>query len=98
MSREAAGLIGAAGGKLWVWAAHPRMCCSGAPAWMHAATAPPSGLSGFTAVGAESLPAEVTIYFRAAAGQCPDVLEIAIEGRRRPKLAAYWDGCLMAMV
>ena len=27
----------------------------------------------------------------------PEVLEIAIEGRRRPKVAAYWDGCLMAM-
>ena len=98
MSTEAAALISADGGKLWVWAAYPRMCCAGAPAWMHAATTPPAGLAGFTAVGAETLPAGVTMYFRATAGQCPDVLEIAIEGRRRPKVAAYWDGCLMAMV
>jgi hypothetical protein len=34
---------------------------------------------------------------RLAGGQRPDVLEIAIEGKRRPKVAAYWDGCLMAM-
>ena len=26
------------------------------------------------------------------------LLEIGLRGRRRPKVAAYWDGCLMAMV
>jgi len=36
------------GGRLWVWAAHPRLCCSGSPAWMHAATDPPERLSGFS--------------------------------------------------
>jgi hypothetical protein len=98
MSSAAAAAISASGGELWVWAAHPRMCCSGAPAWMHAATAPPPALSGFAPVDAATLPAGVAVYFRATAGLCPDVLEIAIEGRRRPKVAAYWDGCLMAMI
>jgi hypothetical protein len=26
------------------------------------------------------------------------VLEIGLHGRRRPRVEAYWDGCLMAMV
>lgn len=97
VSSEAAELVAANGGQLWVWAARPRMCCYGAPAWMHAATAPPAGLAGFTEVPATALPPGLTVYFRALGGMRPEVLEIAIEGRRRPKVAAYWDGCLMAM-
>jgi hypothetical protein len=27
----------------------------------------------------------------------PWVLEIGMRGRRKPKVQAYWDGCLMAM-
>jgi hypothetical protein len=94
MSSDAASLVQASGGQLWVWAAHPRMCCSGAPAWMHAATEPPAGLSGFSQVPAE----EVQIWFRGVGGRQPDVLEIGLRGTRRPRVEAYWDGCLMAMV
>jgi hypothetical protein len=97
VSSEAAELVATNGGQLWVWAARPRMCCYGAPAWMHAATTPPAGLSDFAPVPAAALPPGLTVYFRALGGMRPDVLEIAIEGRRRPKVAAYWDGCLMAM-
>ena len=97
ISGEAAAAIRADGGRLWVWAARPRLCCSGAPAWMHAATTQPAGVFGFTAV---ELPyaADLHVYFRPAAGRYPDVLEIGLTGRRRPHVAAYWDGCLMAMV
>jgi hypothetical protein len=98
VSPEAAEFALANGGRLWVWAAYPRRCCSGSPAWMHAATAAPDGVTGFTQLPAESAPDGVIVYFRGAGGQRPDVLEIAIEGKRRPKVAAYWDGCLMAMV
>jgi hypothetical protein len=95
LSADAAGFIAAAGGELWVWAARPRLCCSGAPAWMHAATSAPAGLTGFTAVGSQ---AGLRLHFRPSGGVCPDVLEIGLAGRRRPRVAAYWDGCLMAMV
>ena len=27
----------------------------------------------------------------------PDVLEIGLRGRRRPRVEAYWDGCLFAL-
>jgi hypothetical protein len=93
VSEAAAGFISQHGGQLWVWAAHSRMCCSGSPAWMHAATEPPAGLSGFTAVRA----AGVRLFFRGLGGRQPDTLEISLHGRRRPRVEAYWDGCLMAM-
>jgi hypothetical protein len=94
ISQEAAQFARANGGQVWVWA--DRQACCGALAWMHAATKPPKSLSGFVmldASGTESL----DVYFRAVGGQWPEVLEIGLEGRRRPKIAAYWDGCLMAM-
>jgi hypothetical protein len=95
LSADAAGFIAAAGGELWVWAARPRMCCAGAPAWMHAATAAPAGLIGFVPV---ENPHGLSLHFRPAGGMSPDVLEIGLAGRRRPQVAAYWDGCLMAMI
>lgn len=96
MSAAAADFIACHGSQVWVWASYPRLCCAGSPAWMHAAVAVPDGLTGFSQLSADAVPG-LTIYFRAVAGQQPDVLELGMEGRRRPKVAAYWDGCLMAM-
>ncbi len=94
VSSDAAEFVRTQGGRLWVWAAPPRMCCSGAPAWMHAATEPPPGLAGFSQVAGD----DVQVWFRGVGDLRPDVLEIGLRGKRRPKVAAYWDGCLMAMV
>ena len=93
MSGEAVGFVLARGGRLWVWSATPRLCCSGTPAMMHAATESPPGLTGFARVGDTPL----EIWFRAPGGRCPDILEIGLAGRRRARVEAYWDGCLMAM-
>ncbi len=92
VSSEAAEYISQRGGQLWVWAAYPRMCCAGAPPWMHAATRPPAGLSGFSPVSAPG----VELNFRPLGGRRPGTLEIGLHGRRRPRVEAYWDGCLMA--
>jgi hypothetical protein len=93
VSPEAAELVAARGGRLWVWAARPRMCCAGAPAYMHTATGAPPGRSGFTRIPADGL----ELWFRAPAGPRPDVLEIGLRGKRRPRVEAYWDGCLFAL-
>jgi hypothetical protein len=106
VSSEAADFVSARGGRLWVWAERPAMCCGGSPAWMHAATAAPDGKTGFARVPdeaidlpeARALGSRLQLFFRGTGGMSPDVLEIAVEGRRHPKVAAYWDGCLMAMV
>jgi hypothetical protein len=62
---------------------------------MHAATEPPAGLSGFSEVAADG---GVRIWFRGIGDLLPDVLEVGLCGRRHPRVEAYWDGCLMAMV
>ena len=93
VSAEAVALIRARGGRLWVWAARPRMCCAGTPSYMHAATERPAGVPGFAVVSRD----DVEIWFRAPGGMAPDVLEIALHGRRRPHVEAYWDGCLIAL-
>jgi hypothetical protein len=93
ISSSAAEFIGEHGGRLWVWAARPRICCASAPAWMHAATEPPAGLSGFRSVTV----ADVQVFYRCPGSRPPETLEIALRGRRRPRVEAYWDGCLMAM-
>jgi hypothetical protein len=93
MSAEAAEFVRAHGGRLWVWAARPRICCNGTPAYMRAATEPPSDLYGFTAVPG----ADVAVFFRAPGGRMPDFLEVGLRGKRRPRVEAYWEGCLMAL-
>jgi len=94
VSREAADFVLARGGRLWVWSARPAMCCSGTPAFMHAATEPPQDVEGF----GDSVPVSgLQIRFRAPAGRAPDVLEIGLHGKLRPRVEAYWDGCLMAL-
>jgi hypothetical protein len=92
VSAEAGEFVRAQGGRLWIWAARPRVCCWGTPAYMHAATSPPPGLSGFRPVRSAGL----EVWFRAPAGRRPDILEIGLRGRRRPRVEAYWDGCRFA--
>lgn len=91
VSPEAARLVRELGGRLWVWASRPRVCCWGTPAYMHAATVHPPGLVGFSPAHADGL----DLWFRAPAGRMPDVLEIGMRGRRHPRVEAYWDGCTL---
>src|SRR5260221_13083591 len=92
VSPEAAAMVRERGGRLWVWAARPPVCCWGTPAYMHAATERPASLCGFSLVSQ----ADVDIWFRAPAGRSPEVLEIGLRGRRRPRVEAYWDGLRVA--
>ena len=94
ISPEAAAFARAHGGALWVWAARPRVCCASAPPWMHVAARPPQrGAQGFHPIPVHGL----DLWFRAPAGRPPKVLQIALRGRRHPRLEAYWDGCLFAL-
>jgi len=93
VSSEAAEFVRGHGGRLWVWASHPRLCCQGTPAYMHAATEAPTGLSGFIPVRS----ADLDLRFRAPAGTLPAFLEIGLRGRRRPRVEAYWEGCIFVV-
>jgi hypothetical protein len=93
VSPEAEQFVRGHGGQLWVWVARPWACCWGTPAFMYAATAPPPGMSGFSPVHAAGL----DVWFRIPSGRTPDVLEIGMRGKRRPRVEAYWDGCTYAL-
>jgi hypothetical protein len=93
VSAEAEEFVRGRGGQVWVWAAHPRMCCMGTPAYMHATTEPPPDPSGFSPWHAAGL----DVWYRMPGGRRPDVLEIGLRGKRRPRVEAYWDGCLYAL-
>jgi hypothetical protein len=93
VSEEAAGIVRDRGGTLWVWTARPRVCCGGTPVQFKVSSEPPDDSSGFTQTRAGG----VDIRFRAPGGRFPDVLQIALHGRRTPRVEAYWDGCLFIM-
>lgn len=93
VSPEAEAFVSARGGRLWVWAAPPRMCCAGTPSYMHATVQPPSELQGFRQIPTAGL----ELWFRAPVGTLPEVLEIGMRGKRRPRVEAYWDGCVYAL-
>ena len=93
VSDEAAAFASANGGTVWVWARRPPMCCNGTPAGMRASVAAPADQSGFVQVAGNG----VDVRFRAPGGRCPEVLEIGMHGRRRPRVEAYWDGCLIVL-
>ncbi|HEY1914113.1 MAG TPA: hypothetical protein VGH27_00910 [Streptosporangiaceae bacterium] len=61
---------------------------------MHASTEAPPGLTGFRPVTAGG----IEVFFRPIGEHQPDTLDIALHGKRRPQVEAYWDGCLMAML
>jgi len=93
ISDAAAGFVRAHGGRLWVWAAYPRLRCCGMQAWMRASMQKPADLAGFTQLHA----AGVDVRFRSLGGRAPEVLEIGLHGRHRPQVEAYWDGCCYAL-
>jgi hypothetical protein len=93
VSPEAEEFVRGRGGQVWVWAAHPRVCCWTTPAYMHAATQPPQDTFGFSPVHMLGL----EVWFRIPGARRPDVLEIGLRGKRRPRVEAYWDGCFYAL-
>jgi len=94
VSPEAGQLVREQGGRLWVWAARPWGCCWGTPAYMYAATTPPQRIAPSAFSPVDPIDADgLEVWFRAPGGRLPDVLEIALRGKRRPHVEAYWDGC-----
>jgi hypothetical protein len=92
ITESAAEYVRARGGRLWVWAAYPALRCDGMQARVHAVTQLPRNATGFSACHAGG----VQILFRRFGGREPQVLQIGMHGRIRPRAEAYWDGCLFA--
>ena len=67
VSPEAEEFVRGRGGQLWVWAAHPRVCCWGTPAYMHAATEPPQDPDRFNPAHTAGL----QVWYRIPGGRRP---------------------------
>ena len=93
ITAEAVGHVQAHGGKVWVWAAYPRLRCCGMQAWVHASTDQPADVTGFSPLPADG----VQLQFRRLGRREPAVLQLALHGRHRPQVEAYWDGCLFVL-
>jgi hypothetical protein len=88
---DVAGFVGTTGGRLYVWADH-RRCCSGKMTFLHTAMVPPAGIrfQRHEAAGFD-------LWFDAGTLKLPDELHLEVKGRRKKRVAAYWDGCVFAV-
>jgi hypothetical protein len=74
------------GGKLFVWPRSTR-CCSGRLTFLEASTEAPE--REFRAVGGDGF----DVFLDTRLARTPEELHVELHGRRRPRLAAYWNGC-----
>jgi hypothetical protein len=89
-SPQARALIRDRGGRLFVWATSHR-CCGGALTLLDSATEPPSLRPGarFERIDADGF----TLFLAVGRRAGPEELVVAVRGRRRPRIDAFWNGC-----
>ena len=87
-TEEVLSFVGERGGVLYV---RPRShkCCAGAMVLLEASTDVPSDPGDYTAVGDATL----DVRWRNAANGLPQELVVKLDGLRRKRPAAFWDGC-----
>jgi len=85
-SSQAVQRVQGEGGKLFVWGKSVR-CCSGKLTYLEAATEAPE--REFRPVGGDGF----EVFLDARLARVPEELHVELHGRRRPRLAAYWNGC-----
>jgi hypothetical protein len=87
VSDSASELIGAQGGRLYVWLKRARCC--GSVTTLVSASEPPADME-FRQVESGG---EFELYLPTGLGRLPDELHLDV-GRRRRRVGAYWDGCV----
>lgn len=86
-SAELVSFVGAAGGTVWV-RCRPQPCC-GDLVFLEATVKPPASWAGYEPFVVEGILVAVRLPVRPR----PDELHLSMEGRRRPRPVAAWDGC-----
>lgn len=86
ISSDARRIVTESGGKLYIY---PGPACCGGTRYVQTSTEEPRQRGGSHVVAEGG----IELWVRPVNGKLPDVLEIVVRGRRRPKLAAYWNGC-----
>jgi hypothetical protein len=86
-SEETTRFIVEHGGRLFVWASD-KACCGGTR-FIESSLIGPADLTRFWPMKGPGF----DVLIRPASGHVPDELLIAVTGRRRPRVEAYWNGC-----
>src|SRR5438093_1598239 len=86
-SEETTRFVAWRGGRLFVWA-DGKACCGGTR-FIESSLIEPPDLSRFRTLKGPGF----DVLLRLASGQLHDELLVEVKGRRRPRVAAYWNGC-----
>lgn len=86
-SAELVSFVRDAGGTVWV-RCRPQHCCGGV-VFLEATVRPPASSAGYEPFIVE----DILVVARLPIRLRPDELHLSMEGRRRPRPAASWDGC-----
>ena len=94
LSDRALDHVRASGRELWVWL-DERRCCSGSVSYLGASCEEPRGTARrierrFRPVHID----DITVHMSLGARRPPDEIHIEVRGRLRPRIEAYWNGCI----
>ena len=82
------------GGHVWIWL-DVRRCCSGAISYLGASCAEPSSRRGGIPLRFRSIAVrDITVHASLGQRRPPDELHVGVRGRFRPRIEAYWNGCI----
>lgn len=90
ISASAREFVAERGGRVFVHSHHYRCCSSGSTTMLDVSTTAPTTLQGYETIECDG----VSVNYAGGASGAPRELSIELRGRRRPRLEAYWDGCL----
>jgi hypothetical protein len=85
---EARDYVAARGGAVFV-TVRERSCCSGALVLLNASTDAPPDAGAYASYGGGG----IQVFYRGNPRGVPSELVIELHGRRRPRLAAFKNGC-----
>jgi len=86
-SADLVAFVRAAGGTVWV-RCRPQRCCGGV-VFLETTVKPPASSAGYEPFVVE----DILVVARLPVRPRPDELHLSMQGRRRPRPVAAWDGC-----
>jgi hypothetical protein len=82
------------GGHVWIWL-DVRRCCSGTVSYLGAACAEPADRRGGVPRSFRPIVvSDVTMHVSLGVRRPPEELHVDVRGRFRPRIEAYWNGCI----
>ena len=88
------GFVRERGGHVWIWL-DVRRCCSGAVSYLGASCREPARRRNGQSHTFEPIRLEdITVHASLGRRRPPDELHVDVRGRFRPRIEAYWNGCI----